>query len=76
MDMPMTSPDSAEAAEPPAAVSRPPLRHHADGIVPPHRVRWYYAIGNTPATNLLVKYSEAVPSAGCFNVLCLGCGDL
>eukprot|EP00659_Diplonema_papillatum_P016703 gene16703-25638_t len=65
----MVSPDSVEVAE-------PPLLFPGHLCVVMHRVRWYYAIGNTPATNLLVKYSEAAPNAGCFNVLCLGCGDL
>jgi hypothetical protein len=40
-----------------------------------HRLNFFYAIGNSAAKNILVRYSDAV-EAGTNDVLCIGCGDL
>ena len=37
-----------------------------------HRFGWFYAVGNTPATNL----ARSVPHGEDADILTLGCGDL
>ena len=58
-----------------SATSGPELQFPFSPSVIQYRLRFYYAIGNTPAQNLLVRYSDA-PLATDYDVLCLGCGDL
>ena len=55
--------------------SGPDLQFPFSPSVIQHRLRFYYAIGNTPAQNMLVRYSDAA-FARDYDVLCMGCGDL